>query len=138
VQRTLIAPPMGQVGPVDEAARRRIISMSPLRGKYDETIDPESAYEMLAKRAEKAAAEAQESPGEGGLVDMLGGLFGTTRKRGETLTAGQTVAREVTRTVANQVVGGLAAELGRALGGRHGSTIGRAIVRGTLGGLLRR
>jgi hypothetical protein len=138
VQRTLIAPPMGQVGPIDAAARGRIVSMSSLRGKYDETIDPESAHEMLAKRAEKAAAEAQESSGEGGLVDMLGGLFGTTRKRGETLTAGQTVAREVTRTVANQVVGGLAAELGRALGGRHGSSIGRAIVRGTLGGLLRR
>jgi hypothetical protein len=93
---------------------------------------------MLAKRAEKAAAEAQGDQGGGGLMDVLGGLIGTTRKRGQTLSTGQTVAREVTRTVANQVVGGLAAELGRALGGRHGSSIGRAIVRGTLGGLLRR
>jgi uncharacterized protein len=138
VQRTLIAPPMGQVGPIDAATRRRIVSMSALRGKYDEAIDPESAYEMLAKRAEKAATEAQGKEGGGGLMDMLGGLLGTTRKRGQTLSTGQTVAREVTRTVANQVVGGLAAELGRALGGRHGSSIGRAIVRGTLGGLLRR
>jgi DNA helicase HerA-like ATPase len=138
VQRTLIAPPMGQVGPIDAATRRRIVSMSALRGKYDEAIDPESAYEMLAERAEKAATEAQGEEGGGGLMDMLGGLLGTTRKRGQTLSTGQTVAREVTRTVANQVVGGLAAELGRALGGRHGSSIGRAIVRGTLGGLLRR
>src|SRR5918997_1667006 len=138
VERTLVAPPSGQVGPIDAATRRRIVSMSALRGKYDEAIDPESAYEMLAKRAEKAAAEAQGDQGGGGLVDVLGGLLGTTRKRGQTLSTGQTVAREVTRTVANQVVGGLAAELGRALGGRHGSSIGRAIVRGTLGGLLRR
>ena len=138
VQRTLIAPPMSQVGPIEAVERRRIVAMSALRGKYDEGIDTESAYEMLAKRAEKAAADAEGAAGGGGVMDMLGGLFGTTRKRGETLTTGQTVAREVTRTVTNQVVGGLAAELGRALGGRHGSSIGRAIVRGTLGGLLKR
>jgi hypothetical protein len=44
----------------------------------------------------------------------------------------------VTRTVVNQTVGGLAAELGRMLGGRRGSSIGRAVVRGSLGGLLKR
>jgi hypothetical protein len=35
-------------------------------------------------------------------------------------------------------VGNLAAEIGKSIGGRQGSSIGRAIVRGTLGGLLRR
>jgi DNA helicase HerA-like ATPase len=139
VERTLIAPPMGQVGPIDAQERRRLVQASPLRGKYDTPLDPESAYEMLAKRAEKAAADAQAAEaGGGGILDMIGGLFGTTRKKGQTLSVGQSVAREVTRTVVNQAIGGLAAEVGKALGGRRGSSIGRAVVRGTLGGLLKR
>jgi DNA helicase HerA-like ATPase len=139
VERTLIAPPAGQVGPIDPATRRQIVQASPLRGKYDQTLDAESAYEMLTKRAEAAAAQAQApEAGSGGLLDMLGGLFGTAGKRGQSLSVGQQVAREVTRTVVNQAIGGLAAELGKAVGGRHGSAIGRAIVRGTLGGLLKR
>jgi len=40
--------------------------------------------------------------------------------------------------VVNQAIGGLASELGKAIGGRQGSAIGRAVVRGTLGGLLKR
>ncbi|HEX2556138.1 MAG TPA: helicase HerA-like domain-containing protein [Microvirga sp.] len=139
VERTLIAPPAGQVGPIDEAARRQIVQASPMRGKYDQALDPESAYEMLAKRAEAAAQQAQApEAGSGGLLDMIGGFFGTTGKRGQNLSVGQQVAREVTRTVVNQAIGGLAAELGKAVGGRQGSAIGRAIVRGTLGGLLKR
>jgi hypothetical protein len=139
VERTLIAPPCAQVGPIDPAERQRIIAASPLRGKYDQPIDQESAYEKLAKKAEKAATDAQEaSAGGGGILDMIGGLFGTTRKRGETLSVGQQVTREVTRTVINQTIGGLAAEVGKAIGGRQGGSIGRALVRGTLGGLLKR
>ncbi|HYF54269.1 MAG TPA: helicase HerA-like domain-containing protein, partial [Salinarimonas sp.] len=134
VERTLIAPPMARVGPVDPAERTRLIAASPLKGRYDQAIDPESAFEMLAKRAEAAAAPQ----GGGGILDMLGGLFGTGRKRGETLTVGQSVTREVTRTVANQVAGELAASLGKAVLGRQGASIGRALVRGALGGLLRR
>src|SRR4051812_3298935 len=139
VERTLIAPPMGQVGPIDAAERQRLIASSALRGKYEQTIDPESAYEMLAKRAEKAATDAQTAQaGSGGILDTIGSWFGTARKRGQTLSVGQTVAREVTRTVVNQAIGGLAAELGKSVGGRQGGAIGRAIVRGTLGGLLKR
>ncbi|MGO4572857.1 helicase HerA-like domain-containing protein [Microvirga sp. 2TAF3] len=135
VERTLIAPPMAQVGPIDQAERQQIIAASPLRGKYEQTIDSESAYEMLAKRAEKAAAEAQ---GGGGILDMLGNLFGTNNQRKGTMTVGQRVTREVTRTVVNQTVGSIAAEIGKSIAGRQGGSIGRAIVRGTLGGLLRR
>jgi hypothetical protein len=139
VERTLIAPPMGQVGPIDATERQRIVQASPLRGKYDQAIDEESAYEMLAKRAEKAASDAQAaSAGSGGLLDMIGSVFGTKRRKGETLTVSQHVAREVTRTVVSSAIGGLAAEVGKVIGGKQGSSIGRAIVRGTLGGLLKR
>ena len=138
VERTLIAPPMAQVGPITEAERQAIIAASPLRGKYEQTIDSDSAYEMLAKRAGKATADAQAAQGGGGILDILGGLLGTTSARKGSMTMTQRVTREVTRTVVNQTVGSLAAQIGKSLGGRQGGSIGRAIVRGTLGGLLRR
>src|SRR5215203_3931196 len=80
VERTLVAPPTARVGPVTDAERKAIVQGSPHRGKYDEPLDSESAYEMLAKRkqmAEEPAEAAQESGGLGGILgkitDALGG-----------------------------------------------------------------
>ena len=39
VERTLIAPPMAQVGPITAEERRAIIAASPLRGKYEQVIE---------------------------------------------------------------------------------------------------
>lgn len=62
VERTLIRPPESQIGPIDADTRLSQIKRSPVAGKYDDTIDRESAHELLKKRAEKAdeEAEAQE------------------------------------------------------------------------------
>ena len=132
VERTMIRPPSARMGPITPAERNAIIAASPVRGKYDTVIDSVSAYEKLSERVEKQAAEG------GGIGDWIGSIFGTNRKRGETLTTGQTIAREVTRTVTGRVVGGVAATIGKQIGGSAGASIGRAIVRGTLGGILRR
>ncbi|MFL5142975.1 MAG: helicase HerA-like domain-containing protein, partial [Microvirga sp.] len=70
VERTLIAPPCGQVGPIDSAERQKLVAASPLRGKYDQSVDQESAYELLAKRAHQAAAAEQEEQSGGGILDM--------------------------------------------------------------------
>jgi len=140
VERCLIRPPVSRIGPLDAAERKDVIAKSPLRGKYDQEMDSESAFEMLAKRTKEtaAAATAQENGENGGMFGWLGTIFGTSRKRGERLNPGQTIAREVTRTVTNRVAGQIAADLGKQIAGRTGSSIGRAIVRGTLGGILRR
>lgn len=61
-ERTLIRPPSSQLGPVDAATRAAVMAGSPVRGKYDTTLDRDSAYEMLRARAgaaQRAAAEAQ-------------------------------------------------------------------------------
>ncbi len=140
VERTMIRPPVARIGPLSPEERRAVIAKSPLKGKYDQEVDPESAFEMLQKRTLETAAQkqAEENGGGGGIFGWLGGLLGTNRKRGERLSTTQTIAREVTRTVTNRVAGQIAAELGRKVGGRAGSSVGRAIVRGTLGGILRR
>ena len=145
VERTLIAPPSARVGPVSPEERKAIIARSPVKGKYDQTLDAESAYEVLHGRAKAAVQPAEdEAPGAGGggifggLGEALGGIFGTGPSHGKRLTTGQHVAREVTRSVTNRIAGQIAADFGRAIGGKTGGTIGRAIVRGTLGGILRR
>lgn len=142
VERTMIRPPAARIGPLSPEERRAVIAKSPVKGKYDQEVDSESAYELLQKRTQETAATGGEpgAPAEqgGGLWGWVGGIFGTNRKRGERLTTGQQVARSVARTVTTAVVGGVAASIGKQIGGRHGSSVGRAIVRGTLGGILRR
>ena len=87
----MIRPPSARIGPITPAERAAIMAKSPVKGKYDTTIDRESAYEMLGKRVAREAAPADqaEQGSGGGIGDWIGGIFGTNRKRGETLTTGQ-------------------------------------------------
>jgi hypothetical protein len=144
VSRCLIRPPTARLGPITPAERQRIVASSSLRGKYDQAVDPESAYEILQKRVvESATTEPAPQSGSvggllGGIGGMLGGLFGTNRPRGQRLSTGQVIAREVTRSVTTRVAGKIAADIGKSIGGSMGGSVGRAIVRGALGGILRR
>ena len=56
VVRALIRPPESRIGPLTEAERSEHIARSPLKARYDQTIDRESAYELLHQRAEKILA----------------------------------------------------------------------------------
>jgi DNA helicase HerA-like ATPase len=59
VERTLIAPPVGQIGPITPAQRAAMIAASPVLGKYDTAVDRDSAYEALQR---KAQANVQVQP----------------------------------------------------------------------------
>ena len=142
VERVMIRPPSARIGPITPAERKAIIDASPVKGKYDTSVDSESAYEMLQKRVAGTAAPADGSVGGGGGIlgqigSIVGTIFGTNVARGK-LSAGQIIARSVTRSVTNNVIGGAAANLGKSMGGAMGGSVGRALVRGALGGLLRR
>ncbi|MGO6850217.1 helicase HerA-like C-terminal domain-containing protein [Rhizobium beringeri] len=139
VERTLIRPPSGRVGPVTDDERRQIMDRSPVLGIYDEDIDRESAFELLAARAKKAAdAEAakraqEEAPQQQGgttsgwnLPGFGGGNDDNQQGRGQSRgrtsgyqreTVVEAAMKSVARTVATQV--------------------GRALVRGILGSLKR-
>jgi DNA helicase HerA-like ATPase len=138
VERVMIRPPTARIGPITPAERKTVMDNSPVKGKYDTTIDSDSAYEELQKRVGGTAAPAN---GGGGILGQIGSIvgtiFGTNVSRGR-LSAGQIIARSVTRSVTNKVVGGVAADLGKSVGGSLGGSVGRALVRGALGGLLRR
>ena len=160
VERAMICPPAARLGVITPEERKAIVQASPVKGKYEQQIDSESAYEVLQQRLKDgtttvtapapgqapgqppAPAPGQAAPAGGGILGgiggFLGGIFGTSTPRGTRLSTGQLVAREVTRSIANRVAGQIAADLGKSLGGKTGGTIGRAIVRGTLGGMMRR
>ena len=77
-ERTLIMPPHGQIGPIDEATRRQIIQSSLVAGIYEKAVDRESAYEILkARAAQQAETEAKQVPAQdsgGGWGDVLGAV----------------------------------------------------------------
>ncbi|KFN46012.1 hypothetical protein N790_09025 [Arenimonas malthae CC-JY-1] len=121
VERALIAPPRCRMGAITEAERALVRSRSPVGGKYDTAVNRESAFEMLAKRAEQAAAPeapAGKAPAPAPQAEAKTPskldefLWGTKRRQG----AVEAAAKSATRTVANG--------------------IGRQILRGLLGGLL--
>jgi DNA double-strand break repair helicase HerA and related ATPase len=89
-----------------------------------------------------APGQAEAEPPPKGVLGHLGAIvgiiFGTNRKRGTRLTTGQIIARDVTRTVTNRVAGQIAGQLGKSVAGQVGGTLTKAIVRGALGGVLRR
>src|SRR5450755_689926 len=140
VERIMIRPPTARIGPITPEERKAIMDNSPVKGKYDTTIDSESAYEVLQKRVAGTAATPDGSTG-GGILGQIGAIvgtiFGTNVSRGR-MSTGQLIARNVTRSVTNKVVGGVVADLGKSVGGSIGGSVGRALVRGALGGLLRR
>lgn len=112
VQRTLIRPPEGQIGPMSPEERRTVMERSPVKGKYDETIDRESAHEILAKRAKELAekeAELKEDAkaNSGGWMSGLGkSIFGRGPRGGKSLSeqAISYATRSFMRRIIGQVV----------------------------------
>ena len=140
VERTLIRPPSGKVGPIDDATRQKVMNLSPVAGQYDIDLDSESAYEILTARAKKAAdaeaaRRAAEEKAESG--DSAAGRwtlpgFGdepeetqNSRKTTTTKRSGgyqrETVIEAAMKSAARSVA----------------TSVGRALVRGILGSLRR-
>jgi DNA helicase HerA-like ATPase len=113
VSRALIAPPESRMGPIDAAERAERISRSPFRGKYDQGIDRESAYEMLTARADKEHAAADRAASEQRETRNTTAKPGRTRQ-----TAGEALMTSAARAI--------------------GSSLGRQLIRGVLGSLLKR
>ncbi|MBQ8157265.1 DUF853 family protein [Candidatus Saccharibacteria bacterium] len=63
VERTTILPPQSNMGTINDGTRQRVINNSPLCGKYDETVDSESAHEKIAKLQTHDAPTGQDSAG---------------------------------------------------------------------------
>ena len=124
VGRTLIRPPSGRMGPITLAERQKAIKNSPVYGLYEETVDRESAYEKLRKKA-SARSEAEQKAAEE-----------KSAAKSERQTA--SAARREPQSATDRFVKGVASSVGRQLGTTVARSIGNALVRGILGGLTRR
>jgi hypothetical protein len=66
---TRLRAPESRMGPADPAAMTAAVEASPLKAKYGEAIDRESARERLAARLEAGAAAAHEEKAPAGQAD---------------------------------------------------------------------
>jgi DNA helicase HerA-like ATPase len=103
VQRTLIRPPSARIGPVTPEERKKTVEASPLYGKYEEALDRESAYEMLAKRTSEQAA----SENSWGSI-LMGGGPGRRQSVGEAFakSLGRSIASGIGNAIIRTVLGG--------------------------------
>ncbi len=122
VDRTLIRPPATRLGPLTAAERKVIRTTSPVAGKYEDNIDRESAFEMLAARAEQAAA------------DDAAQVERTTTAKTATPRASARPQPTLTEKMVQSAARSAASSIGRQLAG----SLGRQLVRGLLGGLFRK
>lgn len=138
VERTLIRPPSGRVGPVSDAERQKVMNLSPVAGQYDVDLDSESAYEILTARAKKAAeAEAAKREAETGekADDSAAGRwtlpgFGDDPKEND---GGRTTTRRAGGYQRETVIEAAMKSAARSVA----TSVGRALVRGILGSLRR-
>ena len=139
VDRVMIRPPAARVGPLTRDERAVLLRTSALRGKYDQPLDRDSAYEMLARKAQAEVAPVEELPASGGLGGLLGGLLGGvigggTASRTSVPSTGRGTGSRPRMTMTERVVTNMASSAARTVGNQ----IGRAILRGVLGSITRR
>jgi hypothetical protein len=140
--------------------RAAVIAASPLRGKYDVTIDRESAFEVLNKRGTKMVEKGQSAPPQqapssvppspwthknappapppqeapshgGGILDTIGGMIGGALGNGSS--GSGSGSRGNRMSTGEMIVRSAAQSAARSLG----TQITRAILRNVLGGMKR-
>ena len=135
VERTLIRPPSSQLGPITVSERKAIMQSSDMANKYDTLLDRVSAAEMLGKRADAAAKEAEEAEAKEEELAEQEREF----KKARRYDGGNTTSRSSTRTSKSRSksTGGFGGALASVVMKELKGTTGRRIVRGILGGLFK-
>ncbi|MEJ2622013.1 MAG: DUF853 family protein [Candidatus Thiodiazotropha sp.] len=115
VEKTLISPPRSQFGPINEATRKTIIGRSPVKSKYNETVDRESAYELLKKR-EKALIKRREEQARSAEQEKQAKRSKSRPSGSRRQGVGEAFAKSIARAI--------------------GSNLGKQIIRGILGSIM--
>ena len=136
VHRAYVMPPRSFLGVAEESKRQEIINASPLHSKYAKTVDRESAYEVLQKRAELAAKEAAEEAGEEyvpeeeTLQEEIRRNSRSTSTKAKKTTTRRTTTKKEPPSMFEKVAEKAATSFGRS--------IANALARGILGSLLKK
>ena len=130
VKKTKICPPESSMGTMDESTRMSVINNSLLSSKYSDSVDNDSAFEFLARRAEEIQAEVIKEAEKLTLTQQKQKELASRKKtvtsavKNVAKTTGGTIGRELGKTV-GKTVGG---SFGKTLGGNVGASIGRGIM----------
>jgi DNA helicase HerA-like ATPase len=168
VDRAKILPPRSRMGAITADERKQIVAGSPVAGKYEQTVDRESAYERLQGRATTVAEEPAphsawgSAPPATTAADPWGGSTAAphSRRIGGGAVPGAKAAAPPPpppparrRTAAAPTGGGLLANILTGGGGRRqglaesfaksiarsvGTQVGRSVIRGILGSISKR
>jgi DNA helicase HerA-like ATPase len=112
VERALVYPPHGQIGPITPDQRQTIIKKTSFYGHYEKAVDRESAYEILKARTEASRVETSRAS-----IPIPPDRPEPPRPRGrQPDTILETMAKSAMRAA--------------------GTQIGRQIIRGVLGSIL--
>ena len=136
VERAYVMPPRSFLGVAEESKRQEIIKASPLDSKYAKTVDRESAYEVLQKRAEQAAKEAAEEAGEEyvpeeeTIQEEIRRNSRSTSTKAKKTTTRRTTTKKEPPSMFEKVAEKAATSFGRS--------IANALARGILGSLLKK
>ncbi|MEP7240310.1 MAG: helicase HerA-like domain-containing protein, partial [Devosia sp.] len=125
VQRSLIRPPSSRVGPATPDERRAVMSTSPVAALYDKVIDRESAFEVLAKKAQSnadaQADAAQKQAAPAPAPRRSDDRAAPVPRRSSRESVGEAMAKSVARNITGQLT----------------RTITRSLIRGILGSLAK-
>ena len=130
VERTLIRPPSSQLGPLTKAERAEAIANSFIAGKYENSIDRDSAFEVLTKRAETAAREAEEAERQEEEAETADRELKQARRYD-----GKQVGRSSSRSTRRGT--GVGDKLTKMVVRELTGTTGKRIVRGILGSMFK-
>ncbi len=128
VEKALIIPPQGQIGPITPQERMSIIRSSLVYGVYEDVVDRQSAYEVLTGKQAEADAEQARLEAE------------KERIRQEKLAEKARIEAEKAERAAQRqkkeeagFLGDLVSQVGKSATRQLTSQIGRTIVRTLLG-----
>lgn len=120
VEHVYIKPPESRIGPLTDEERSEHLSRSPYKGRYEEVVDRESAYEILKQKAEHQAQAADEAAEE------------QAKAKAKVKEAAKEKSRTPRRSTRQSPVEAMVKSAARSIG----SQVGRQIIRGILGSLF--
>lgn len=107
VERTLIAPPESKIGSISNKMKKQVVLLSDLTNYYNQSVDRESAYEILKAKAEVKAQQSNQAETT---------KANKKQPKSRRQSAGEAFFKSTLRSI--------------------GSSLGRRLVRGILGSLM--
>lgn len=135
VQRAFVIPPESKIGSIDATERAAVMAGSPMKTKYEQTIDRISAYEMLKDRA---AQEAQQQAAEEAAAAAAKQAELDEKERQKQLAQWEKEQQRQARSSSSSRSRKQDPSVGDILGDAaqsFGSSAGRSLIRGILGSL---